>query len=353
MRIGDLWPLLKQTFAKWSEDKAPRLGAALAYYSILSLAPLLIVTIAVVGLVFGDEAARGQIVGQFHDLIGQQGAEAVQTIIQRADKPAVGTLAGLFGLITLLFGASGVFTELRDDLNLIWRANPKNAEGIMGMLRQRLFSFGMVLAIGFLLIVSLVASAALAALGKFFGGLLPLPTIVFEAANFLLSMGVITLLFAMIYKFVPDVKIDWRDVWFGAFATALLFTIGKTLIGLYLGKASVGSAYGAAGSVIIVLVWIYYSAQIFFFGAELTQVYAHSHGSWQGREQEAKPADAQPSAAPASRRPQHQPTGAIAHMASDVSRAATQATGLLSIAGILGLSWLKNRSSRTANRRPE
>lgn len=271
--------LLKRTFSKWSDDKAPRLGAALAYYTILSLAPLLIVILAILSLAFGSEAAHGQIVWQIEDLVGKQGAEAIQTMIKNAQKPTTGVLASILGIITLFLGASGVFGELRDALNTIWGAKPAGASGLVGIFRERFLSFGMVLAIGFLLLVSLVLSAFLAVLGKYFGGLLPIPEFVLHAANFLFSFAVITAVFALIYKFFPDAKIAWDDVRIGAAATALLFTLGKFLIGLYLGKASIGSAYGAAGSLVIVLVWVYYSAQIFFFGAEFTQVYAREHGS--------------------------------------------------------------------------
>ena len=276
MQIRQIWPLLKETFSKWSDHDAPRLGASLAFYTILSLAPLLIIVIAIVSLIFGHDAAQDQIANQLRDLIGQSGADAVKTMLAGSHEASSGVVATVIGVITLLLGASGVCGELRAALNKMWDAKPAGGSGFMGMIKEKSFAFGMVLAIGFLLLVSLVVSAGLAAVGKFASGLLPIPPFVLEILNFLVSFGVITLLFALIYKYVPDVKIEWHDVWIGATATALLFTIGKFLIGLYLGKAGVGSAYGAAGSLIAVIVWVYYSAQIFFFGAEFTQVYAHA-----------------------------------------------------------------------------
>jgi membrane protein len=203
----------------------------------------------------------------------------IQTVLENAREPETGALATIFGVLTLLFGASGVFVELRDALNRAWEVKARQVSGVVALIRDRVLSFGMVLAVGFLLLVSLVVSAALAAAGKFVEGILPLPEFVLQGVNFLTSIAVITLLFAMIYRFVPDVKIAWRDVWLGAGMTALLFTVGKFAIGMYLGKAGVGSAYGAAGALVVFLVWVYYSAQIFFFGAEFTQVYAHSRGS--------------------------------------------------------------------------
>lgn len=279
MGIKEAVPLLKQSFSEWSEDNAPRLGAALAYYTILSLAPLLVIVIAIVGAVFGRDAAQGKIMEQLSGLIGTEGGKAIETMIRNASKPVTGTIAGLLGLATLLFGASGVLAELRSALNTIWEVETPQSSGVLGMIRQRFFSLTMVLAIGFLLLVSLIVSAVLAGLGKYVGDILPIPAFVLQGVNLIFSLVVITALFAMIYKFLPDIKLEWRDVLIGAIVTAVLFTIGKTLIGMYLGRASIGSTYGAAGSLVVVLVWIYYSAQIFFFGAEFTQVYARAHGS--------------------------------------------------------------------------
>lgn len=274
MNFKSLTPTLKETFADWNKHEAPRLGAALAFYTILSLSPLVILVVALVGLFFDRSTAQTHILNQVQGMIGPEGGKAVESMLANAHKPSSGILGTIVGLLTLLFGASGVFGELRSAMNKIWEVPPKETSGIWGMLRERFFSFGMVLSIGFLLMVSLVLSTALAAIGKFFGGILPVPASVLAIANFLFSFLAIAVLFALIFKFVPETKIPWRDVRVGAIATALLFTIGKTLIGLYLGKASVGSAYGAAGSLIVVIVWVYYSAQIFFFGAEFTHVYA-------------------------------------------------------------------------------
>lgn len=289
MNIKSLTPTLKETFADWNKHEAPRLGAALAFYTILSLSPLVILVVALVGLFFDRSTAQTHILNQVQGMIGAEGGKAVESMLANAHKPSSGILGTIVGLLTLLFGASGVFGELRSAMNKIWEVPPKETSGIWGMLRERFFSFGMVLSIGFLLMVSLLLSTALAAIGKFFGGILPVPASVLAIINFLFSFLAISVLFALIFKFVPETKIPWRDVRVGAIATALLFTIGKTLIGLYLGKASVGSAYGAAGSLIVVIVWVYYSAQIFFFGAEFTHVYAKA-------DPELAPNDEQPKA---------------------------------------------------------
>ncbi len=251
----------------------------MAFYTILSLSPLVILTVAIVALAFGKSTAQQQILTQVQGMIGQEGGKAVQDMLEHAQKPSAGITASVIALLTLFFGASGVFGELRSALNKIWEAKPRNASGFMGVVRQRFFSFGMVLAIGFLLMVSLVLSAGLAAAGKFAGGLLPLPGPILQALNFLISFLGIAVLFALIFKYVPETKVAWKDVWVGGLVTALFFTLGKFLIGLYLGKAGVGSAYGAAGSLIVVIVWVYYSAQIFFFGAEFTHVSAQRESS--------------------------------------------------------------------------
>jgi len=271
--------LVKATFSHWIEDKASRLAAALAYYAVLSLAPLLILLITIGALAFGKEAAQGAISGQIQGLVGTQSAQAIEEIIAHANKPTTGAIASAIAIITLLLGASGVFGALQDGLNTIWEVEPKPGRGIIGMIKDRFLSLTMVLGVGFLLLVSLALSAALTALGDFIGGLLPLHTLVLQIVNLIISFGVIALLFALIYKVLPDVEISWSDVWIGAAITSLLFTIGKLLIGLYLGRGSVGSAYGAAGSLIVILIWVYYSAQILFFGAEFTQVYADAFGS--------------------------------------------------------------------------
>lgn len=278
-KLGIVLELLKATFNEWIDDKAPRLGAALSYYTIFSLAPMLIIAIAVAGLVFGEEAARGQIVGQLQGLVGVEGGKAIETMLQSVSKPSTGIIATIIGVFTFILGATGAFVELQEALNTVWEVQPKPGSGIKSMLRYRLLSFSVLLGVGFLLLVSLVLSAAISAVTKFMGGFFPGFNFVAHALNFALSFGVVTVLFAMIYKILPDVKLAWSDVWVGAAVTSLLFTIGKAIIGLYLGTGSVSSAYGAAGSLVVLLVWIYYSAQIMLLGAEFTQVYADRFGS--------------------------------------------------------------------------
>lgn len=273
-----IFGLLKQTAKEWSEDKVPRLGAALAYYTVFSIAPLLIIAISVAGLVFGSKAASEQISTQLSGLMGDTAAKAVEEMVKGATNKESGIIGTIIGLATLLFGASGVFGQLQDSLNTIWGVAPKPGRGIMGTLKDRFLSFTMVLGVGFLLLVSLAVSATLSGIGTYIEAL-GMPKLVFQTINLLVSFGVITLLFAAIYKVLPDVEIQWRDVWVGAAATALLFTVGKFLIGLYLGQSSTASSYGAVGSLAVLLIWIYYSAQILFFGAEFTQVYANEYGS--------------------------------------------------------------------------
>ena len=289
MNAKTIWLLLKETFSEWSEDKASRLAAALAYYTIFSIAPLLIIAIAVAGLAFGQEAARGQLDRQIQGLVGQQSAELIQTMVESASKPTSGIIATVIAIATILFGASGLFGQLQDALNTIWEVEPKPGRGILGIIKDRFLSFTMVLGIGFLLLVSLVLSALLSALDPYLTDLLPGSIYLLQILNFVISFGVITLLFAMIYKILPDVKIAWSDVWIGAAVTSLLFALGKFLIGLYLGNSSAGSAYGAAGSLVILLLWIYYSAQILLFGAEFTQVYAKKYGSWAASQRKPAP----------------------------------------------------------------
>lgn len=256
-----------------------RLAAALAFYTLLSLAPMLVLAVSVAGLAFGEEAARGEILGQLQTMIGLEGAAAVQSVLAHAQAPESGIVGTVVGGGVLLFGASGVFGELQDSLNVIWEVQPKPGRGIKGFLRDRFFSFTLVLGVAFLLLVSLVISAALAAIGAVFSSRLPGGEALWQVINVLVSLATVTALFALIFKIVPDVSIHWRDVWIGAFVTAVLFTLGKLAIGLYLGRSSVASPYGAAGSVVVLVVWVYYSAQILFFGAEFTQVYARRFGS--------------------------------------------------------------------------
>ena len=291
VRLKNIVQLLKQAAADWSEDNAARLAAALAYYTVLSIAPLLILATAVVGLVFGDDAARGHVASELSAVVGPQAGEGVQTVIQHAHSPEGGIISSIISVVVLMFGASGVFGELQSALNTIWEVKPKPGRGIMGFLRARFFSFTMVLSVAFLLLVSLVLSAALSAAGSFFEHVLPGGEALWQVINFIISFAVISGLFALIFKVVPDVEITWRDVRMGAAFTAVLFTIGKMLLGLYLGRASVASPYGAAGSVIVLVIWVYYAAQIMFMGAEFTQVYARAHGAEIKPSPQAVPAD--------------------------------------------------------------
>jgi membrane protein len=271
--------LLRQAGAAWFADNAPRIGAALAFYTLFSLAPVLIVAVSVAGFVFGEKAAQGEIVRQFQGLMGTQGATAIETIIQSTNRPALGVFATTLGLLAILVGASGAFNELQDALNMIWKVDSRTRSFWTIISRQRLFSLGLVVATGFLLLTSLVVSAALSAAERFVSNVLPISAILLESINFVFSFGVITILFVFILKFIPDASIAWRDVWMGAAVTSLLFTIGKVAIGFYLGHSALTSAYGAAASLVIFLIWIYYSAQILLFGAELTHVYALKYGS--------------------------------------------------------------------------
>lgn len=275
--------LVKETFREWRDDNATKLAAALAYYTTFSLAPLLVLVIAIAGLLGGREAAQNQTMAQVEDLIGVEGREFVQGMLESASRPSTGITATIIGVITLLFGALGVFGELQNSLNTIWEVKPLPAkslgEGIQRFITGRLLSFTVVLGIGFLLLASLVLSAGLSALGEYIGNLGLFADTWLQIANFLISFAVITLLFAMIFKVLPEVKMAWRDVWLGAAVTSLLFSIGKFLIGLYLGRSEVATTFGAAGSLAILLLWIYYSAQILFLGAEFTQVYANRYGS--------------------------------------------------------------------------
>lgn len=271
--------LLRETLADWSADHAPRLAAALSYYTLFSLAPLLVIVIAVAGLVFGPDAVRGELVAQIDGLVGRDGARAIEDLIASASQPSDGILAAAVGLVLLLFGAGGVLLQLQDALNTIWEVQPPRQTGVWTFIRTRLASFAFVLGIGFMLLVSLAVSASLAAMQRYASSLIPGTEVVWMAVNFVSSVVIITVLFALMFKYVPDAVIRWSDVWIGAAATAILFTIGKFLVGMYLGRGSVASAYGAAGSLVVVLVWVYYSAQILFFGAELTQVYARTYGS--------------------------------------------------------------------------
>ena len=278
MTPSEIWPTIKETASDWLDDKASRLAAALAYYALLSLAPLIAITIAVVGFFFGADAARGQVAGELGRVVGGEAAQGIQSVVASAQSPSTGVLSAVVGIVTLFVGASGVFIELQSSLNTIWEVAPKPNRGILGEIKDRVFSFTMVLGVAFLLLISLVVSSALSAVGGFFANTLPGGEALWQVINFAFSLAVITLLFALIFKYVPDAKVRWGDVWLGAAVTAALFTIGKFLLGLYLGKSAVGSAYGAAGSIIALVVWVYYAAQILLMGAEFTQVQARRRG---------------------------------------------------------------------------
>jgi len=271
--------VLRVAAAAWSDHRASTMGAALAFYATFSIAPILIIAIAIAGSVFGPEAARGEVVAQFAGLTGQGGAEAIQALLEKAYGSNLGMWASLIAGFTLLIASTGVFAELKDSLDVIWGRTSPQSSGIVGVLRGRLLSFGLILTVGFLLLISLVASAGLAAVHKTWGGAFAGTGWMLETLNSAVSFVVISALFAAIYKWLPDPRIAWRDVITGATVTAGLFTLGKFLIGLYLGNSGIASGFGAAGSLILILLWVYYSSQIFFMGAEFTRAYAEYRGS--------------------------------------------------------------------------
>jgi membrane protein len=282
MKPKDIVGLLQKSFKEWGEDKVSRLGAALAYYTVFSIGPLLVLIIAVAGLVFGQEAASGQIVGTISGVLGPDGAKMVEQLIKSASAPGAGVIATAVGAITLLLGAAGIFSQLKDALNTIWDVKPEKAKGLAGVLdtlKRNVLTFGMVGATAFLLLVSLVINAALAAVGDLLRSNLPGGALLWQVLNYAAMLAIITLVFALVFKVLPDARIAWRNVWIGAFLTALLFVLGQIGLGFYFGISDPGSAFGAAGALVLILVWIYYSAQIFLFGAEVTQVYAANYGT--------------------------------------------------------------------------
>jgi len=283
MDLKKTWDLIKSAASSWIDDYAPSMGAALAYYTVFSIAPLLLIVISIAGLVFGEEAARGEIVTQLQGLMGADAAKAIEGLLESVSQPGKGILGTLVGIAVLLIGATTVFGELQDALDRIWRAPAREGSGLWNLLRARLLSFGMILGVGFLLIASLVVSAGLSALGRWWAPLFGGWEVLLQVVNFAVSFALVTAVFAMIYKIMPRVKIEWHDVWIGAAVTSLLFTIGKFLIGLYIGKSGVASGFGAAASLVVLLIWVYYSAQIFLLGAEFTWVYAHTFGSLKGQ----------------------------------------------------------------------
>lgn len=276
MNTQSIWTMLKATYTQWSNDKASQLAAALAFYTAISIAPLLVLVIAVVGFFLGEEAAQGQLVGQLRSLMGEQAAQFTETAIANANKPTTGSIASLLSIAVLLWGSTNVFAQLQNSLNAIWNVSAKPGGGIWTVIRTRLLSFGMVLGLGFLLLVSLFLSTVLTAMTTSFSQFLPGVDWLWQLLNYAVSLGVMALLFALIFKVLPDVQVAWKDVWIGAALTAVLFTIGQFALGLYLSNQ--GSAYGVAGSLAVFLLWVYYSAQILFFGAEFTQVYATQYG---------------------------------------------------------------------------
>lgn len=300
-------PLVKNAVSKWGTDRATTMAAGLSYYTMFSIAPLLVIVIAVASIAFGHDAAQGRIVGELQGIVGSQTAHLIQTMLARTHKLGGGITATVLGIITLLAGATGVLVELQTDLNVVWKTTPKTSQGVMGFIKDRLLSIGLILVFGFLLLVSLVINAAVDAFGSWLLGLLPAIKYLLEVVNYLISLAVVAGVVAIIYKWLPNTEIDWQDVWVGALVTAILFSIGRFIIGLYMSHASVASSYGAAGSLVVLLLWIYYSSMIFLFGAEFTYCYAHTHGSQSAAGQE-KQAAARAARTPASLRPVAQPT---------------------------------------------
>ena len=281
MNLRKIGRLLKKTFAEWQADKASRIAAALAYYTVFSISPLLVIAVAIAGAFFGQQTAQEQIMGQLTELVGKDGAQPILLALNNMSQPKIRGVASLISIGVLILGASGIFAQLQDALNTVWKVQPQPGQGILPFLRKRLSSFLMVLAIGFLLMLSLILSAVVSTVTRYSTDLLPdsMLIIPWGELDFLISLGLVTFLLCLMFKYVPDVKIAWKDVVVGSVITALLFVFGKFLLGLYLSKGSLGSAYGAAGSLIVFLAWVYYSAQIILLGAEFTQVYARMYGS--------------------------------------------------------------------------
>ena len=303
--LDKAWLLLKETVTEYVNDGAMSRGAAIAYYTVFSIAPLLVICIAIAGLVFGEEAARGAIVEQLRGLMGKEAAEAVQSMVESASNVESGIWATVIGVVTLLITATGVFGELQTSLNVIWKAQPDGDGAVTDVVKTRAVGLGLVGALGFLLIVSLGESTALSALGDYLNGLLPGMGTIMQVVSFLVSFMLVAVLFAAIYKVLPDRALSYRDVAIGAVATAFLFTVGKTLISLYIGSSQVASSYGAAGALIVVLLWVYYSSQIFLLGAEFTKVWSIHYGSMAGQAEQVKAPQGAPAtpAVPASPAP--------------------------------------------------
>jgi membrane protein len=287
-----MWRMVvKEAATNWSSHKDARQGAALAYYSVFSLGPIIVIAIAVAGLLFGHEAVTSQVMSSIKEMLGETGAKAVEAMLAGASRPAAGILATVLGLGALLFAAIGVVVQLKDALNVVWEVEESEESGIWHFARNYVLSFAAVLALGFLLLVSLVVSAGLAAAGKYVSTYLPEGAL--HIASMLISFGVVMVLFAMMFKWLPDVSVGWRDVWLGAFLTALFFEVGKAAIGFYIGKQGLESTYGAAASIVVVLIWVYYTSQIILMGAEVTHSYARHNGSLKQRDSGKGPGDVQ------------------------------------------------------------
>ncbi len=317
MRLKSLWRVLLNAAKNWSNDSAARLGAALSYYTIFAISPLIIIVIFVASLLFNQSSVQHSLFEQIGGLVGKKGADELQHMLKAAAPHGQGQMATIIAIVTLMLSATGLFLELQNDLNAIFGVKEKSGQGVWGFIKNRLLSFAMVVGIGFLLLVSLVVSAGLSAISKYLAALVPGMGVVGHLLNFLVSFGIITVLFSMIFKVLPDVRIRWREVWIGGAVTALLFTAGKFGLGMYLGRNTTVSAYGAAGSLVLILLWVYYSAQILFFGAELTREYANEcgtrlepkpHAEWIRHQDTApgapqvKPQGTRPAAAPAAAR---------------------------------------------------
>ena len=278
MTAKEVWQMAKEVYRQWQDDEPFQLAAALAYYTVFSLAPLLLIAIAIAGLFFGREAAQGQVFEAIQDLIGGEGARAIQEMIKNTGSANSGFWVAVLGIVLLLIGAGGVVGQLQASLNKVWGVKPNSNNGWLHIIRERLFSYALVLGIGFLLLVSLIVTAIVSAASRFISGFLPAVVVLWPLIDIFVSIGFTTVLFALIYKLLPDAYVSWKDVWVGALITSLLFSLGKLAIGIYLGQSSISSSYGAAGSVVTILLWVYYSALIFFFGAELTQYYSEHYG---------------------------------------------------------------------------
>ncbi len=279
MNLRKVGRLLKETFKEWQKDKASRIAAALAYYTVFSISPLLVIAIAIAGAFFGQDTAQEQITAQLTSLVGEDGVKPILLALDNITQPRIRGLASLISILVLILGASGIFAQLQDALNTVWNVKPNPGQGILPFIRKRISSFLMVLAIGFLLMLSLILSAVVSTLSKYRIDFLPGSAILWENLGFIVSLGLLTFLFGLMFKYVPDVKIAWKDVFVGSVITAILFLFGKFLLGVYISKGSLGSAYGAAGSLVVFLAWVYYSAQIVLLGAEFTQVYSRLYGS--------------------------------------------------------------------------